>query len=937
MITENRAILETSRRPHASRVHGGGALAPSRRRIPFYFGAALLLFTFHVSRVTLPASTVIGNIADITGGALTNATVKFIPLSGPTFNGGLFITTPPKSVTTDTNGAFSLTLQPGDYRVQVNNKDQFSIAVPNDALTYSIQNLVSQNLTYVYQSPPASVQPIASSNLIGMVKTDSTVAIPRVYLTDTVDTKLATRPTIGSFNSTQFTATSNSVTISPSAAVTNLATAELSVLTKLGALASTGKLVPVCPYALISSGAANFGPSTGQTNLEWITYGQLYRVRQTGLIKQVVIYLPSSTGISSFKIRVWRPSGVGFDLVSSSEDLTGQLVSGATNTLALQGLAASEGDYIGGAVTYSPSASAQNFFVQPAVGARFNGSVYWLTNAPISNLGFNWTGQNLATNVILFTQAKMAAPIFIGFGDSTTSGDRTNYSFADWSAQSPGISHSWVYHLGQSLGYSYQNMGISGDTSSNLLQRVQSDVVDLNPRFVVGMIGVNDQVVSGLPNSTIETNITSLWQTFQSNNISFVWLGPPPVGLTVTPPQLSDLTDWILTNAPLFGGIPVDLRPWMGAFHSGGTAGNLWDQQPLYTPIDSVHPYELGNMRIAQAVQEALGLDFHRAALVAGSARIAGNILFPGSSQANIQLDRSAAGLPGNPVVITAGAAAPASSNQAGGTLVLQGGLATGTGISTVVIQTASPGSAGTGDNLPNYNSAVFSAVGNTFNGGLTVNGGFTSPGTMFSPFTFYAPSSGQQFDFRGRSGDGASTLLFHDQADGVQLGNLGVSTSGWSFATDGAAIMTVSNTLVNVNGAETISGRLTANGGFTSPGTMFSPFTFYAPSSGQQFDFRGRSGDGASTLLFHDQADGVQLGNLAVSTSGWSFATDGAAIMTISNMLVSVTGTLSASSQFQIGSQAGITVSQKLLVPGGTTNLFVFVGGILVSNVPNQ
>lgn len=78
------------------------------------------------------------------------------------------------------------------------------------------------------------------------------------------------------------------------------------------------------------------------------------------------------------------------------------------------------------------------------------------------------------------------------------------------------------------------------------------------------------------------------------------------------------------------------------------------------------------------------------------------------------------------------------------------------------------------------------------------------------------------------------------------------------------------------------------------------------------------------------------------LSTSTFQIEFGGTQWFQVVNTNALVTGGLTAASVtatngFTAGSQAGITVNQKVLVPGNTTNLFVFVGGILVSNLANQ
>ena len=95
-------------------------------------------------------------------------------------------------VTPDTNGNFTLQLQPGDYRVfsRLDSKG-FVISVPDTTNSYLINSRITSALTY---TPAAMVLggatnvPKAASATSGLVKTDTSTADPVVYLKATVDT-----------------------------------------------------------------------------------------------------------------------------------------------------------------------------------------------------------------------------------------------------------------------------------------------------------------------------------------------------------------------------------------------------------------------------------------------------------------------------------------------------------------------------------------------------------------------------------------------------------------------------------------------------------------------------------------------------------------------------------------------------------------------------
>lgn len=159
----------------------------ARNRLAAVLLTALVLGNWALD---ISAAVVTGTIVDTTGTALVT-TVVFQPLSNPQADAGIVITAGPKSVTTGTNGTFSVTLEQGDYTVLIRGRDQFTIAVPNDATTNNVTTLTTDSLTYVYTADPGQY-PSATENVNGGVKTDVYSADPVVYLKSSLDALLAT-------------------------------------------------------------------------------------------------------------------------------------------------------------------------------------------------------------------------------------------------------------------------------------------------------------------------------------------------------------------------------------------------------------------------------------------------------------------------------------------------------------------------------------------------------------------------------------------------------------------------------------------------------------------------------------------------------------------------------------------------------------------------
>jgi lysophospholipase L1-like esterase len=70
----------------------------------------------------------------------------------------------------------------------------------------------------------------------------------------------------------------------------------------------------------------------------------------------------------------------------------------------------------------------------------------------------------------------------------------------------------------------YINRGISSQTSSQILERFQNDVIDLEPKWVIILAGINDVAENNGPISIVEimNNIVSMVEKALKNNIEVV-------------------------------------------------------------------------------------------------------------------------------------------------------------------------------------------------------------------------------------------------------------------------------------------------------------------------------------------------------------------------------------------------------------------------------
>ena len=104
-------------------------------------------------------STITGTIEDATGAPL-HARIDFLSKSTPLAGGGIVNTNTDKTIRTDpTAGTFSVTLVGGNYQVVVTAQGQsstFNIVVPSDNASYTIDQVTSTPLAFVF-TPPNTV------------------------------------------------------------------------------------------------------------------------------------------------------------------------------------------------------------------------------------------------------------------------------------------------------------------------------------------------------------------------------------------------------------------------------------------------------------------------------------------------------------------------------------------------------------------------------------------------------------------------------------------------------------------------------------------------------------------------------------------------------------------------------------------------------------
>ncbi|MCX7872597.1 MAG: hypothetical protein N2487_04860 [Verrucomicrobiae bacterium] len=128
-------------------------------------------------------SVVTGKIVD-TEGISTNTTVLFFPLSTPVSSSNRIIITTQKTLATDSNGKFSIWLEPGDYKITAgtNARDSFVISVPEGFSTNDWTTLITSALRYSFPYMPVYEEKRFRGTVNGYASLDAEGRVPRAQI-----------------------------------------------------------------------------------------------------------------------------------------------------------------------------------------------------------------------------------------------------------------------------------------------------------------------------------------------------------------------------------------------------------------------------------------------------------------------------------------------------------------------------------------------------------------------------------------------------------------------------------------------------------------------------------------------------------------------------------------------------------------------------------
>jgi lysophospholipase L1-like esterase len=190
------------------------------------------------------------------------------------------------------------------------------------------------------------------------------------------------------------------------------------------------------------------------------------------------------------------------------------------------------------------------------------------------------------------------------------------YKEADVALAPPAAGEDRVVFMGDSItegwhfdaafkGKPYVNRGISGQTTPQMLVRFRQDVIDLKPKVVIVLAGINDIAANTGPMTLEQTegNLASMAELAAANHIRVVMCSVLPAydfpwhpGMTPAPKVVA-LNAWIKAYAAERGHVYVDYYAAMKDERGG---------LPASLSSDGVHPLPAGYSIMAPLVEEGI-------------------------------------------------------------------------------------------------------------------------------------------------------------------------------------------------------------------------------------------------------------------------------------------------------------------------------------------
>lgn len=368
-------------------------------------------------------------------------------------------------------------------------------------------------------------------------------------------------------------------------------------------------VVDAAGYVPLQLSSSSWGISSVQERY-FLTNQNLGRIQQNGFIDHFSFKLGVTPfNLTSFYLDIWRQVDSTWNRVYR-EDFIVNLYSYSAGDIANFSPSTNwyvlTGDYIGYGEIANSSNPGDSGYLFYANNSGVAGATYFLSTNPNTN-AFDWKTNASVSSSSYFAliKAYMKSPSIVTIGDSIIAGHPSSYSFVENSTTYVS-NYSICDNLTWVVGASCANVGIGGQTSTQIANRFGVDVVNRSPSIIVIEGGVND--ISG--GAITEATFLNNWQTMlnmtrDNGNLTTVvvpilcWTNGNDVQLTKIDTWNGDLMN--LTGNYSNVVVLNNYKPTMCINRTSGYPSNYWNITPSYS-ADGIHFNQAGYGELARLI-----------------------------------------------------------------------------------------------------------------------------------------------------------------------------------------------------------------------------------------------------------------------------------------------------------------------------------------------
>ena len=192
-------------------------------------------------------------------------------------------------------------------------------------------------------------------------------------------------------------------------------------------------------------------------------------------------------------------------------------------------------------------------------------------------------------------------------GDSVTDGDRDRSQSSDMGFGYPKYASAMLEDAFPDIDFEFVNLGISGNRTADLVERMQSDFIEIQPDIVSIMIGINDvwhhYAFTNIytSNEEFEQNYTTVLENIKQHTAAKIMIIQP---FLLDVPDKHELWDELMEKQEIVKKLAAKYADAYLPMHEILHADEAEDKT-VYA-ADGVHPTEDGACLIAQKYLEAI-------------------------------------------------------------------------------------------------------------------------------------------------------------------------------------------------------------------------------------------------------------------------------------------------------------------------------------------